>query len=306
MDLLQDLGRAFEQGLQASVQFVETNSALLATTLSLDKLSEFDGLESLRVIYSEDGASLAAMTELLLLHEQCRSLAELVLSYSQTLADAAQAGQAFGEALEKLSVKNDPRTETLLPHALSLQMLARPLGQHVAPAGGSASPGAGSPRRDAPPEQPSLPPGLSTIQQLLCTLSRGQTAAHTRLLELAEASPSLPLRALEALKASYASDVKALNDSYMEAKRRWRYSLSQAVAHRHAPEEASRFESEAALWRRKWEATAPELVEAARRVTAEHTPRVTKVLASWVQLQLKAFGKSASELQREEYKGIQI
>jgi hypothetical protein len=45
MDLFQDLSRALEQGFNTSVTFIETNSALLANPLALDKLSEFDGLE---------------------------------------------------------------------------------------------------------------------------------------------------------------------------------------------------------------------------------------------------------------------
>jgi hypothetical protein len=45
MDLFSDISRALEQGFQNSVTFLETNSALLANTLALDKLSEFDGLE---------------------------------------------------------------------------------------------------------------------------------------------------------------------------------------------------------------------------------------------------------------------
>jgi hypothetical protein len=45
MDLFTDLGRALEQGLQNAGTFLETNSALLANTLALDKLSEFDGTE---------------------------------------------------------------------------------------------------------------------------------------------------------------------------------------------------------------------------------------------------------------------
>jgi hypothetical protein len=46
MDLFNDLGRALEQGLQNAGTFLETNSALLANTLALDKLSEFDGTEA--------------------------------------------------------------------------------------------------------------------------------------------------------------------------------------------------------------------------------------------------------------------
>ena len=80
-------------------------------------------------------------------------------------------------------------------------------------------------------------------------------------------------KALEALKEQYRQDVKGINEKYMESKRRWRYSLSQAVAHRHMPEEATRFETEATMWRRQWESTSPELVEAARKVKNEHGPK---------------------------------
>jgi hypothetical protein len=100
--------------------------------------------------------------------------------------------------------------------------------------------------------------------------------------------------------------VKGVNDKYMESKRRWRYSLSQAVAHRHLPEEATRFEAEAAMWRRQWEGASPELVDAARKVKLDNTPKITKVLAAYVQAQLKAMNKVAAALQREEYKAIDI
>jgi len=228
-------------------------------------------LESLRVIYSEDPAALDAMTELLLLHEQARSLGELTTGYGQALAECAQAGNSFGDALDKLAFKRDPRAESLWEtawHAPLEQVLRQPGGPERPPAGAPAPPREG--RAEAQP----LPPGLSTIQQLLYTLAQGQAAAHARLLELAEGSQTLVSKALEALKEAYRAEVRGVNDKYMETKRRWRYSLSQAVAHRHAPEEAARFEAEAAMWRRQWESASPELVEAARRVKAEHAPKV--------------------------------
>jgi hypothetical protein len=40
-----ELSRALDHGLQSANTFLETNSALLANTLALDKLSEFDGVE---------------------------------------------------------------------------------------------------------------------------------------------------------------------------------------------------------------------------------------------------------------------
>lgn len=215
------------------------------------------------------------MTELLLLHEQARSLGELTLSYSQTLAECAQGGQMFGESLNKLAYKRDPRTETLWEtswHALSLEQVVLRGGQQGA--GAAAAPAASAPEGAAEGVGQPLPSGLSTIQQLLYTLGLGQAAAHARLMELAESSHMLVHKALDALKEQYRADVKGINDKYMESKRRWRYSLSQAVAHRHSPEEASRFESEAAAWRRQWEGASGELVEAARRVKNEHAPRV--------------------------------
>ena len=151
-----------------------------------------------------------------------------------------------------------------------------------------------------------LPPGLSTLQQLLHTLGAAQCGAHARLLEQAEASPGALLRALDALKEAYAANVRGVNEQYSECKRRWRYSLSQAVAHRHLPEEAARFEAEAAMWRSQWEGASPELVHAARGVVGEHGPRITKCLAAFVQAQLKSQTKVAAALQREEYKLIDI
>ena len=139
--------------------------------------------------------------------------------------------------------------------------------------GNNSSNNSGTSRKEPPPEGP-LPEGLSTIQQLLYTLAQGQLAAHARLLEQAENSPGHMFKALEALKEQYRQDVKGINEKYMESKRRWRYSLSQAVAHRHMPEEATRFETEATMWRRQWENTSPELVEAARKVKNEHGPKV--------------------------------
>ncbi len=200
-----------------------------------------------------------------------------------------------------------PRTGTLRRetswHALTLdQLLSRGGGGSSSSGGGG---GGGGARGEPPPEGP-LPEGLSTIQQLLYTLAQGQLGAHARLLELAEGSPGHLLKALEALKEQYRSEVKGVNDKYMESKRRWRYSLSQAVAHRHLPEEATRFEAEAAMWRRQWEGASPELVEAARKVKLDNTPKITKVLAAYVQAQLKAMNKVASALQREEYKCIDI
>ena len=138
--------------------------------------------------------------------------------------------------------------------------------------GNNSSNNSGTSRKEPPPEGP-LPEGLSTIQQLLYTLAQGQLAAHARLLEQAETSPGHMFKALEALKEQYRQDVKGINEKYMESKRRWRYSLSQAVAHRHMPEEATRFETEATMWRRQWENTSPELVEAARKVKNEHGPK---------------------------------
>jgi hypothetical protein len=41
-----ELSRALDQGIQTAGTFLETNSALLANTLALDKLSEFDGVEA--------------------------------------------------------------------------------------------------------------------------------------------------------------------------------------------------------------------------------------------------------------------
>ena len=190
----------------------------------------------------------------------------------------------------------------------------------------SSSNNSGTSRKEPPPEGP-LPEGLSTIQQLLYTLAQGQLAAHARLLEQAETSPGHMFKALEALKEQYRQDVKGINEKYMESKRRWRYSLSQAVAHRHMPEEAMRFETEATMWRKQWESTSPELVEAARKVKNEHGPKarpngnalacsappltplplqITKVLAAYVQAQLKTMNKAASALQREEYKLIAL
>jgi hypothetical protein len=94
------------------------------------------------------------------------------------------------------------------------------------------------------------------------------------------------VKALEALKEQYRLEVKGINDKYMESKRRWRYSLSQAVAHRHLPEEATRFEAEAAMWRRQWEGASPELVDAARKVKLDNTPkaratRADRAFALW-------------------------
>lgn len=132
--------------------------------------------------------------------------------------------------------------------------------------------GGSSAFKEPPPEGP-LPDGLSTIQQLAFTLAQGQLSAHARMYEFAEQAPQPVLKAFDALKEQYKCEVKGVNDKYMESKRRWRYSLSQAVAHRHMPEEATRFEAEAQMWRRQWEGASPELVEAARKVKQEHTPK---------------------------------
>ena len=143
--------------------------------------------------------------------------------------------------------------------------------------GNGNSSSSGTSRKEPPPEGP-LPEGLSTIQQLLYTLAQGQLAAHAQLLEQAETSPGHVFKALEALKEAYKSDVRGINEKYMESKRRWRYSLSQAVAHRHMPEEATRFEAEATMWRRQWEGASPELVEAARKVKNDHAPKASRTL----------------------------
>ena len=92
------------------------------------------------------------------------------------------------------------------------------------------------------------------------------------------------------------------------------------------------------MWRRTWEQCAPDIREAAKRIKAEHTPKVrapaagagssaglcevaalgqandaampdaqiTKVLAAYVQAQLKLMNKFAQALQREEYKSIEL
>jgi hypothetical protein len=157
--------------------------------------------------------------------------------------------------------------------------------------------GGGTSTPKEPPAEGPLPEGLSTIQQLLYTLAQGQLSSHARMLELAEASPGHLLKALEALKEQYKADVKGVNDKYMESKRRWRYSLSQAVAHRHLPEEATRFEAEAAMWRRQWEGASPELVEAARKVKLDNTPKVGKPgrACVWVGRLTRACGATVRE-----------
>jgi len=253
------------------------------------------------------------MTELLLLQEQARSMVrphavqptpvsrfcqgDLAMAYSHALADAAQAGGLFGESLRKLALKSDPRSESFGDsswRALSLDQMMAP---------GAAGPsGTG---RKLPAEVP-LPEGLPTFQSLLFTLGIAQEAAHARLLELAASSPGHLLRAAEALREAYRAEVRPVNEKYSESKRRWRYSLSQAVAHRALPEEAARYEAEAAMWRRQWEGTSPELVSAAKKVKAEHGGRLLKVLAAYVQGQLKAMGKVTTALQREEYKQIEL
>ena len=60
------------------------------------------------------------------------------------------------------------------------------------------------------------------------------------------------------------------------------------------------------MWRRTWEQCSPEIREAAKRIKLEHTPKVTKVLAAYVQAQLKLMNKFAQALQREEYKTIEL
>ena len=97
-----------------------------------------------------------------------------------------------------------------------------------------------------------------------------------------------------------------MNDKYMEAKRRWRYALNQAAAHRQLPEEAAKFDQEAVMWRRQWEACAPDIREHARRLRTEHQPKVTKVLAAYVQAQLKLMNRFSQALQRDEYKTIEL
>jgi hypothetical protein len=258
--------------------------------------------QSLKVIYSEDPAALGAMTEVLLLYEQARSLSELASSYSHSLADAAQSAQMFGDSLQRLAAKRDPRTETLWAptwRALSLEQLLKGGG----PGGQGGGQGAW---RDPPPDGAPLPEGLSTQQQLLHVLGAAQQAAAAQQLSFAESSSQSLSKTFDALRSSYASDVKPSNDTYMESKRRWRYSLQQAAAHRHAPEEAQRFEQEAVMWRRQWENASLEVCDASRKVVAEHAPKVTKALAGYVQAQLKAMGRMRDALQREEYRRIDV
>ena len=242
------------------------------------------------------------MSEVLLLYEQARSLSELASSYSHSLADAAQSAQMFGDSLQRLAAKRDPRTETLWAptwRALSLEQLLKggPGGQGVGAAGGL---------RDPPPDGAPLPEGLSTQQQLLHVLGAAQQAAAAQQLAFAESSSQSLSKTFDALRGAYAADVKPSNDTYMESKRRWRYSLQQAAAHRHAPEEAQRFEQEAVMWRRQWENASLEVCDASRKLVAEHAPKLTKALAGYVQAQLKAMGRMRDALQREEYRRIDV
>lgn len=263
--------------------------------------------QSLKVIYSEDPAALAAMTEVLLLYEQARSLSELASSYSHSLADAAQSAHMFGDSLQRLAAKRDPRTETLWAptwRALSLEQLLK-----VGPSGGGGGAGGGGGGgawRDPPADGSPLPEGLSTQQQLLHVLGCAQQAAAQQQLGFAESSSQSLSKTFDALRAAYAADVKPSNDTYMESKRRWRYSLQQAAAHRHAPEEAQRFEQEAVMWRRQWENASLEVCDAARKLVGEHAPRLTKALAGYVQAQLKCTGRMRDALQRQEYSRIDV
>jgi len=50
---MSELSKALDQGIQSAGTWVESNSALLANTLALDKLSEFDGAEARGVTLSE-------------------------------------------------------------------------------------------------------------------------------------------------------------------------------------------------------------------------------------------------------------
>ena len=241
------------------------------------------------------------MTEVLLLYEQARSLSELASSYSHSLADAAQSAQMFGDSLQRLASKRDPRTETLWAptwRALSLDQLLK--------GGGPGQGGGQGAWKDPPPDGAPLPEGLSTQQQLLHVLGAAQQAAAAQQLAFAESSSQSLSKTFDTLRSSYASDVKPSNDTYMESKRRWRYSLQQAAAHRHAPEEAQRFEQEAVMWRRQWENASLEVCDASRKVVAEHAPKVTKALAGYVQAQLKAMGRMRDALQREEYRRIDV
>lgn len=113
-------------------------------------------------------------------------------------------------------------------------------------------------------------------------------------------------KAFEMLMEQYKAELKPVNDKYMEAKRRWRYALNQAAAHQQLPEERAKFEQEAVMWKRQWETCAPDIREVAKRIRAEHTPKITKVLAAYVQAQLKLMNKFAQSLQREEYKNIEL
>jgi len=257
----------------------------------------------LKVIYSEDPAALGAMTEALLLYEQARSLSELASSYSHSLADAAQSAHMFGDSLQRLAAKRDPRTETLWAptwRALSLEQLLKGA-PGVAPGAG-----AGGALRDPPADGSPLPEGLSTQQQLLYVLGCAQQAAAAQQISFAESSSQSLSKTFDSVRAAYASDVKPSNDTYMESKRRWRYSLQQAAAHRHAPEDAQRFEQEAVMWRRQWENASLEVCDAARKMVAEHAPKITKALAAYVQAQLKCTGRMRDALQREEYRRIDV
>jgi hypothetical protein len=240
------------------------------------------------------------MSEVLLLYEQARSLTECASSYSHALADFSQNSHMFGDSLQRLASKRDPRTETLWAptwRALSLDQLLKGQGQ------GQQGPAT---LKEPPPDGSPLPEGLSTTQQLLHVLGCAQQAAAQQQLVFAETGSQSLSRCFDSLRAAYAADVKPSNDTYMESKRRWRYSLQQAAAHRHAPEEAQRFEQEATTWRRQWENASLEVCEAARKLVAEHSPRVTKAVAGYVQAQLKCMGKIREALQREEYRRIDV
>lgn len=45
MDFFTDIQRALDQAQAQAQTFIETSGALVANTLALDKLNEFDGLE---------------------------------------------------------------------------------------------------------------------------------------------------------------------------------------------------------------------------------------------------------------------
>lgn len=256
--------------------------------------------QALKVVFCEDPATFAAVADVLLLHEQARSAAELASTYAHALGELAAAGASFGAALQRLAVKNDPKVEKLWDRGLSLEGL-------LSKAGGGAG-GGGSPQRgsSAAVVSEEFTPGCSTTQALLHTLGAAQAASHARLADVATHAHAALLKAEEQLKEAYRVSLREEVAAYAEAKRKWRYSLQQAVAHRLQPEEASKFEAEAAVYHAKWEAASPGLAAAARAVKAEHAPRLTRAVACYVQAQLKGVSRAGASLQREAYKRIDI